>query len=348
MPDETSRHSPAIRMRRLRTILNSPRGATADEIADKLGVSRRTAIRYLRSLEAAGEPLYYDELDRKRLWKLQLARRSDTVELSTSQMLALFLSRRVFDFLEGTGFKQDLDEVFAKLESTLKRQDAVIAANLDRKIFDVNEAPHIYEGRIEDVNDIITALIREERLRVTHESTVARPTATAGSAGAGGASDLVHPELPPFLLDPYTLLVYKKGLYLAGYSHHHRTVRLFSLDRFRDIEWLRNDRFDYPDAYHPTQLVEGSFGLHSGPSTRVRLRFAPRVTRFVSRRRWHPTQQLRATEDGHLELTMTVAGTVELQSWILSFGKTVEVLEPEELREAVADEIREMTGLYSG
>ena len=33
---------------------------------------------------------------------------------------------------------------------------------------------------------------------------------------------------------------------------------------------------------------------------------------------------------------MTVAGTVELQSWILSFGQTVEVLEPDELRESVA------------
>lgn len=347
MPDETSRHSPAIRMHRLRTILSSARGATADEIADKLGVNRRTAIRYLRSIEAAGEPLYYDELDRKRLWKLQPMRRSDAVELSTSQMLALFLSRRLFDFLEGTGFKEDIDEVFATLEATLKRQDAVIAANLDRKIYDVNEAPHIYEGRLEDVNDILTALIREERLSVTHESTPAPTPATAGNAGAGGASDLIQPELQAFKLDPYTLLVYKKGLYLAGYSHHHRTVRLFSLDRFREIEWLRGERFEYPDAYHPAQLVEGSFGLHSGPSTRVRLRFAPRVARFVSRRRWHPTQQLRATEDGYLEVTMTVAGTVELQSWILSFGQTVEVLEPVDLRQAVAAEFRDSLARYT-
>ena len=33
------------------------------------------------------------------------------------QMVALFLSRRVFDFLAGTGFKEDLDDVFAKLEA---------------------------------------------------------------------------------------------------------------------------------------------------------------------------------------------------------------------------------------
>ncbi len=43
----------------------------------------------------------------------------------------------------------ELQEVFAKLESTLKRKDFTAARHLDRKIFDVNEAPHIYEGRIE-------------------------------------------------------------------------------------------------------------------------------------------------------------------------------------------------------
>ena len=31
------------------------------------------------------------------------------------------------------------------------------------------------------------------------------------------------------MLEPYTLLVYKKGLYLAGYSQHHQSVRTFSL-----------------------------------------------------------------------------------------------------------------------
>jgi len=101
----------------------------------------------------------------------------------------------VFAFLTGTGFKEDLDEAL------LKRKDLVAAQNLDRKIFDVNEAPHRYSGRVEDVNDIMTGLLREERLRVRHRRVVR------------GTKE--------FLVDPYTLLVYKKGLYLVPYSHHH-------------------------------------------------------------------------------------------------------------------------------
>ena len=102
---------------------------------------------------------------KRKVWKLLPTARQQTLTFTTSQMLSLFLSRRVFDFLEGTGFKEDLDEVFRKLEVTLKRKDATAARNLDRKIYDVNEAPHVYEGRLEHVNEILTALLKEQACR---------------------------------------------------------------------------------------------------------------------------------------------------------------------------------------
>src|SRR5262245_4954854 len=48
-----------------------------------------------------------------------------------------------------------------------------------------------------------------------------------------------------------SLLVYKKGLYLVGLSHHHGEVRTFALDSFRAVEWLRGDSFQYPEGYRP-------------------------------------------------------------------------------------------------
>jgi hypothetical protein len=151
-----------------------------------------------------------------------------------------------------------LDDVFKKLEITLRKRD-YDTRNLDRKVFDVNEAPHIYADRIEHVDDIVTALLREEGLRLVHGS--------------------VAQYQKEFVLEPYTLVVYKKGLYLAGYSHHHKSVRTFSLDGFREIERLKKDHFEYPKDYQPSQLVEGSFGLFGGPRTQVRLLFEAKVGR---------------------------------------------------------------------
>src|SRR4051812_1297508 len=161
-------YSPAVRLQGVRALLDGGAGASVYDIAERFGVSVRTALRYLEALRAGGEPLYEETLDRRKVWRLMPTARRETLTLTTSQMLSLFLSRRVFDFLAGTGFKEDLDDVFARLEATLRRRDFTAARHLDRKIFDVNEAPHLYEGRIEHVNEILTALLREERLEIRH------------------------------------------------------------------------------------------------------------------------------------------------------------------------------------
>lgn len=319
------RYAPASRLHEVKALLNTGAGVTIYEIAERFGCSVRTAIRYLRALEAAGEPLYEEVAGKKKVWRLMPSARHESITLTTSQMLSLYLSRAAFDFLAGTGFREDLDDVFKKLEATLKRKDFTAVRNLDRKIFDENEAPHIYEGRIEHVNEIMTGLLREERLRVTHGS--------------------VAQYKKPFVLEPLTLVIYKKGLYLAGYSHHHNGIRTFSLDGFRDVDWIRGDRFEYPADYHPSKLAEGAFGLITGPRTRVRIFFDEKVSRFVRRRQWHPTQEIKRVPGG-IELTMNVSGTVEVLSWVLGFGDKAEVMEPGSLRDQVAAELERATARY--
>lgn len=319
-----TRYAPASRLHQLRTMLDGSEGVTIYDIAERFEVNPRTALRYLQALQRAGEPLYEELTGKRKVWRLMPTARRQSITLSTSQMVALFLSRRVFDFLAGTGFKEDLDEVFAKLEATLKRKDLTATRNLDRKVFDVNEARHLYEGRVEDVNDIMTALLREDRLRVTHEGV------------SGGRKT--------FVLDPYTLLVYKKGLYLAGFSHRHREMRTFALDGFRAVDWLKGDRFEYPAEYRPEQLTEGAFGLIRGEdATQVRIWFDEKVARYVQRRMWHPTQQFRRAAGGGVEMTMEVRGSVEVVSWVLGFGDKARVVEPDGLRSAVEGELLRAT-----
>jgi proteasome accessory factor B len=323
-----TRYAPAARLHQLRALLDGPEGVTIYDVAERFGVSARTALRYLQALQRADEPLYEETVGKRKVWRLVPTARKQTITLTTAQMVALFLSRRVFDFLRGTGFQEDLDDVFAKLEATLRRRDFAAARHLDRKIFDVNEARHLYEGRIEDVNDIMTALLREERLRVTHEGV------------SGGRKT--------FVLEPYTLLVYKKGLYLAGRSLGHAgELRTFALDGFRAVEWLRGERFEVPEDYRPEQITGGAFGLVRGKeTTRVRVRFEAKVARYVQRRMWHPTQTFRRLPDGAVEMTMTVRGTVEITSWVLGFGAEARVLEPAALRDEIAAELARAADRY--
>jgi predicted DNA-binding transcriptional regulator YafY len=318
-------YAPAARLYEVRSALESSGGLSVYDVAERFGVSIRTAIRYLDALRAAGEPLYDETVGKRKVWRLMPTARRGTLTLTTAQMMSLFLSRRVFDFLEGTGFKEDLDAVFGRLEAALRRQDFLAARNLDRKLFDVNEAPHVYRGRLEHVDQILTALLKEQRLFVEHDS--------------------VSRGRRAFLLDPYTLLVYKKGLYLVGYSHQHGEIRTFALDGFHDVTRRKGEIFEYPKDYHPSQVADGAFGLFRGPPTTVRIFFTAKVARFVERRRWHPSQKITRMPGG-IELTMTVAGTTELVSFVLGFGPQAEVIEPEALRAEVGAELEQAAARY--
>jgi predicted DNA-binding transcriptional regulator YafY len=321
----SSRYTPAVRLAEVRNLINSTGGASVYDIQERLGVSVRTAHRYLKALEEGGEKLYDEMEGHQKVWRLMPSVRTNNLRLTTSQMMSLYLSRRVFDFLEGTGFKEDLDEIFRGVETLLRRKDFIAAQNLDRKLFDVNEAPYQYQGRIDDVNDIVTALVREDRLSVVHSS--------------------VSRARKDFVLDPYTLLVYKKGLYLHGYSHHHQSERTFALDGFKKIEWRKGDRFVYPEKYEPSKEFRGHFGLFKGPKTHVRIFFDESVKRFVMRRKWHPKQQIK-TVTGGIEFSTEVEGTLELESWVLSFGDKAEVLEPPSLREALRKQLLQAMTRY--
>ena len=320
------RHAPAQRLMQLRGLFLAGNGLTVYDIADRLGITIRSAARYLESLKATGFALFDERQGKRKVWRVAESGRQFTIPLSLSQMTALYLSRQVFDFMKGTGLREDLDDLFRKLQSHLGRRDRAAVRNLDRKLYDVNEAPHLYEGHADHIDDIITALLREERLEVKHES-------------SGG-------QEKRYLFDPYTLVVYRKGLYLAGFSHAHKEVRTLALDGFRDVRRCRGDNFEYPAGYHPARRYEDAFGIIGGPASDVRIWFSAKVAPFVKRRRWHPNQVIKPGADGGIELSMVVAGTTELLSWVLGFGAEAEVLAPVELRHSVRAAHVEAARLY--
>ena len=67
---ETDSYAPAARLLEVRAALDSADGLTAHDIAERFGVSLRTAIRYLDALRKAGEPLYDQMVGKRKVWRL--------------------------------------------------------------------------------------------------------------------------------------------------------------------------------------------------------------------------------------------------------------------------------------
>ena len=77
------------------------------------------------------------------------------------------------------------------------------------------------------------------------------------------------------------------------------------------------------------------------------LRFAPSVAARVQEATWHPTQRVEVEADGSLTWHATVAGTIEIRLWILSWGDDVEVIAPDDLRFDVASTHRRAAARYA-
>jgi len=59
--------------------------------------------------------------------------------------------------------------------------------------------------------------------------------------------------------EPYTLVMYRGGLYLIGHSKPVRKVLTLAVERIRSAERL-TEKFDYPRTYTPEKYTEGRSG----------------------------------------------------------------------------------------
>jgi predicted DNA-binding transcriptional regulator YafY len=125
-------------------------------------------------------------------------------------------------------------------------------------------------------------------------------------------------------------------------------VRSFKLERIDRVKVL-SVQYRLPPDFSLADHLRDSWGIWSSdPPRDVVLRFRPPAARRVAESNWHPSQQLRHLEDGSVELTIRVRGTVEIMPWIQGWGPEVEVLAPAQLREAVASRAHETAARYSG
>ena len=64
--------------------------------------------------------------------------------------------------------------------------------------------------------------------------------------------------------------------------------------------------------------------------------------------KWHASQVLTKQRDSSLRARFRLSSTIEIKSWILSFGANASVIEPESLCAEIAAEIEQMLKVYQG
>lgn len=153
-----------------------------------------------------------------------------------------------------------------------------------------------------------------------------------------------HPEPFCFNVRPYCVKYFKQRWYLLGDSD--LGLRIYSLDRFVDMEELE-EHFEIPKGFDAEEYFGNYFGVIIGEEPEdVKIRVVPDQVKYFRTLPLHGSQRETVQEDGSSVFSYHIAPTFDFVQEILSHGADVEVLEPAELRESVADIIAGMASRY--
>ena len=303
---------------------------TGRQMMDDYGVDRRTVQRDLEMLRDAGRlALEFDEdLDGTRTWFVAESHRKIEVTYSIRDVMALFLGRRMFDFLEDTLLEDAINRVYKKIEDKLGRpEDRLRAKALEKKIYLVHEGPKKLKKKSQSTLDTcLDGLLRDEKLKVRYRT----------SAG----------ETSRHTLHPYTLTAYKRGLYLAAYAEEKQKILVFSMERIQHAKHQKKEKFTYPKDFNPETFFEKALFITLGEPEPVELVFTSTTKPFIDIRQFHKSQKLKTLEDGRIQMSLQVPVNFETVNFVLSFGKHVKVVKPEALREKVKQALQEALGQY--
>jgi len=311
----------ATRTARLREIesllLLAPEGLTAIELADDLGVDRRTVYRDVEFLCDQGVPVWQEN----GRFGINRSRYLASIRLSFQEAIALVLAGLL-------------------LSRTVEDRNPHVMAAL-RKLASTLPKPLS--------NHLQRAADRVDQRETSSQGAVLEAIAEGWGTGQQVKIGYRSPRsgvLRQRVICPYALEPTPSGIYVIGHDSWSDEIRTFKLDRLESAAVLKK-KFTIPEDFDLEARLASGWRIMAGDEVNeVVLRFAPEVNAQVRERQWHPSQTLETTPAGGCLLRVQVAEPLEMKPWIRSWGAQVEVVAPGWLRAELAVKMRQAAALY--
>jgi CRISPR-associated endonuclease/helicase Cas3 len=314
------------RLDRIHLLLaRNARGITEAEIADEMGLERRTANNYLRELEFQGKAfkdgLYWYPLVLKES-------RLRPFDLSPEEAVTLYLGARLLSKQQDKR-NEPAETALLKLASVLKA-DAGVGDEIEQAARELAQRP-AREGYQPIFRDVVRGYIYRKKVELSY-----RPLNAQKSFPTTFSTYLLEPSPIGF------------STYLIGHSSIVNALRAYKLERIEAVR-LTSEPYAIPPDFPGLEILRNAWSIVMGEQTlRVVLRFSPQVKARVLETRWHPSQ-ITADDPERpdwLRWQVDVADTLDLLPWVRGWGADVEVLEPEELRKVLVKETKALARIY--
>jgi transposase len=207
--------------------------------------------------------------------------------------------------------------------------------------------PPILKDQIQDTLDHLDKLPQDERrtnnFNKLIQAWLSRHPVTIQYQGLYGEK----PELrtvETYFIEPSAR---NRANYVIGYCRQRKSICTFIMDRIIGDIKIENDVYEIPPDFTIYDYLGSSWGGFADEKVEtVKLRFSKRISHAIKETLFHQSQLTEMQADGSVLMTLKVNNTGDFHAWIMSWGKDVEVLEPQALRNHMLDVIRSLADIY--
>ena len=153
------------------------------------------------------------------------------------------------------------------------------------------------------------------------------------------------------VFNPAGLVYYKYDgfWYLVGFEEQ-KIIRpqIIRIDHITSV-LFEQKKAEIPEGFQIESFFKNRWGMDTGEAVKVKIRFLPEANVIDKAQRELKARGFRGLkflEDGSLLWEDKVFGVSDLLFWLRSFGSSVEVIEPIELRQEIVENIKELIKMY--
>jgi predicted DNA-binding transcriptional regulator YafY len=288
-------------------------------LAEEWEVSERTIkrdIEWMRSMQNA--PIEYSSEQRGYYYSEQNYN-LPAMEVSESELFAMSLASEVLKQYKNAPMYTNLKAMFEKIARFLPDKISIDLSWLDSRFTLSEDAAPLIDAEIWQT--VFQALRSGRRIKFLYKSPA-------------------NKEQTKRVFEPYHAVSRNGEWYVLGYDHTRGAVRNFALSRIQSVETLR-EQFTIPADFDAKEFIDEHFGVFSSNNYfQVKIRCSSKIAPYLQERTWHKSQEITELADGSIDLEFQTNQLYPLVRWVLGFGKHAQVLAPNELIEAVKEEVQ--------
>jgi proteasome accessory factor B len=288
-------------------------------LAKLLDVSSKTIQRDIDFMKYEYDsPIEFDNI-RKGYYYTNNKFRLNPLSIDASDFLAIAVTEKVLEQYKDSPYSKHFRKFYEKLSYLFGDKITISAKDLENIIsFQIGPVRKVDEKIMEKIN---IALKGNRRIKIKYF------TAYSG----------IKKERE---IDPYHITNHQGDWYIIAYCHLAKEIKVFAVSRIQEIK-LTNKYYEIPSDFNIKKYFKGSFGIYESKEVYdIKLLITGDSVRYVKEKQWHESQRITEQKDGSIMMEIKVNNLTEIMFWILSLGKDCKVLEPEELKELIINELK--------